>query len=284
MLFRSDVNTGDILALVTYPGYDNNKMANSVEPQFYAKFLADKSNPIINYATQYKAAPGSTYKLVSTAAGLMEGMVTLNTNINCVGTFTSIDHSPRCWNRWGHGNQNIVEAIHHSCNYYFYEVGYRLATRNGNFNAAEGLETLAKYADLFGLTDKSGVEIAEYEPDISNIDPVRSAIGQGTNSFTTVALARYVAAIANSGTTFNLTLLDNVTDSNSNVLKEYDAEVRNTIAMPNEYWNAMHKGMRQVVESKSYFSDLAVNVAGKTGTAEQISSRPNHGLFVSYAP
>ena len=151
-----DVNTGDILALVTYPGYDNNKMANSVEPQFYAKFLADKSNPIINYATQYKAAPGSTYKLVSTAAGLMEGMVTLNTNINCVGTFTSIDHSPRCWNRWGHGNQNIVEAIHHSCNYYFYEVGYRLATRNGNFNAAEGLETLAKYADLFGLTDKIG--------------------------------------------------------------------------------------------------------------------------------
>jgi penicillin-binding protein 2 len=113
---------------------------------------------------------------------------------------------------------------------------------------------------------------------------VRSAIGQGSNSYTTVGLARYVTTIANSGTCYNLTLLDKTTDSRGNLLKEYHAEVRNQIDLPQEYWNAFHLGMRQVVENKKYFSDLAVNVAGKTGTAEQTASRPNHALFICYAP
>lgn len=146
------------------------------------------------------------------------------------------------------------------------------------------MSALAQYADLYGLSEKSGVEIAEYEPDVSDMDAVRSAIGQGTNSYTTVGLARYVAAVANSGTTYNLTLLDKVTDSDGNVITEYAPEVRNTIEMPESYWNAIHTGMRRVVEGKSYFSDLAVNVAGKTGTAEQVKSRSNHALFVGYAP
>ena len=133
---------------------------------------------------------------------------------------------------------------------------------------------------LYGLTDKSGVEIGEYAPDVSTKDPVRSAIGQGSNSYTTVGLARYVTTIANSGTCYNLTLLDKTTDSRGNLLKEYHAEVRNQIDLPQEYWNAFHLGMRQVVENKKYFSDLAVNVAGKTGTAEQTASRPNHALFI----
>ena len=110
------------------------------------------------------------------------------------------------------------------------------------------------------------------------------SIGQGSNSYTTVGLARYVTTIANSGTCYNLTLLDKTTDSRGNLLKEYHAEVRNQIDLPQEYWNAFHLGMRQVVENKKYFSDLAVNVAGKTGTAEQTASRPNHALFICYAP
>jgi penicillin-binding protein 2 len=119
---------------------------------------------------------------------------------------------------------------------------------------------------------------------VSTEDPVRSAIGQGNNSYTTVGLARYVTTVANSGTCFNLTLLDKVTDSEGNLIEEFEPDVRNEIEMPQEYWDAIHSGMRQVVINKSYFSDLAVNVAGKTGTAEQTTSRPNHALFVGYAP
>lgn len=281
----TDVNTGDVIAMVTYPGYDNNKMANSIDAEYYAKLTTDKSQPQLNFATQYKAAPGSTFKMVSATAGLMEGVISLKgTIINCTGTFTQITPSPRCWRRIGHGNENVTTAIRDSCNFFFYNVGYMLSTRDGSYNETAGLNTLYEYADLYGLSEKSGVEITEYSPEVSNEDPVRSAIGQGSNSYTTVGLARYVTAVANSGTCYNLTLLDKVTDSQGNVIQEFEPVVRNVIDMPSEYWNAIHSGMRQVVQNKTYFNDLAVDVAGKTGTAEQTSSRPDHALFVCYAP
>ena len=116
------------------------------------------------------------------------------------------------------------------------------------------------------------------------IIPVRSAIGQGAHSYTTVGIARYVTTVANNGTCYNLTLLDKLTDSEGNVLKVYQPQIRNVVELPEKYWEAIHSGMRQVVENKKYFNDLAVKVAGKTGTAEQTKSRPNHALFVCYAP
>ena len=280
----TDVNSGDVLALVSYPGYDNNMMANSVDAEYYAKLNADKSNPQYNYATQYAAAPGSTFKMVSATAGLMEGAISLNSQVNCTGTFGEGPLAPKCWRVWGHGNETLTTAIRDSCNFYFYNVGYQLSMDAGNYNETKGLETLQKYADLFGLTDKSGIEIAEAAPNVSTEDPMRSAIGQGSNSFTTVALARYVSTVANSGTCYNLTLLDRITDSEGAILEEFEPDVRNTIDLPEEYWRAIHSGMRQVVEKKTYFSDLAVNVAGKTGTAEERKTRPNHALFVCYAP
>ncbi len=280
----TDVNTGDILAMISYPGYDNNKMANSIDAEYFAKLNADKANPQYNYATQYAAAPGSTFKMMVAAAGLMEGVVSLSDDVNCVGTFREIPSTPRCWQTRGHGNENLTTAIRDSCNYYFYNVGYLLSTRNGSYNESEGLETLYKYADLFGLTEKSGIELSETAPNVSTQDPVRSSIGQGNNSYTTVGLARYITTVANSGTCYNLTLLDKITDSEGNLIHEFEPDIRNQIEMPQEYWDAIHLGMRQVLENKSFFNSLAVSVAGKTGTAEQTKSRPNHGLFVSYAP
>lgn len=281
----TDTNTGDVLAIVSYPGYDNNKMANSVDADYYAKLNADKSNPQWNYATQSALAPGSTFKMVTATAGLMEGTVNARERINCVGTFTEIGPpSPRCWRRRGHGNETLTTAIRDSCDYYFYDLGYRFAMKNGSYNDTEGLNVLYEYADLYGLTEKSGIEIAEVSPKVSTEDAVRSSIGQGSNAYTTAGLARYVTAVANGGTCFNLTLLDKVTDSNGNLILQPEPDIRNVIEMPQEYWNVIHAGMRQVVENKIYFGDLAVEVAGKTGTAEQTKSRPNHALFVCYAP
>ncbi len=280
----TDVNNGDVLALVSYPGYDNNKMANTVDAEYFAQLNADKSNPQWNYATQSTLAPGSTFKMVVATAGLLEGVINLKSKTNCVGTFDEIASAPRCWKRRGHGNETLVTAIRDSCNYYFYSVGYQLSSRSGTYNQAEGLNILAEYADKFGLTEKSGIEISEVSPNVSTEDPVRSAIGQGTNSYTAVGLARYITTVANSGTCYNLTLLDKITDSDGNTLIEYQPDIRNVIEMPKEYWDAIHAGMRQMVEGKSYFKELAVNVAGKTGTAEQTNSRPNHALFVCYAP
>jgi penicillin-binding protein 2 len=99
-----------------------------------------------------------------------------------------------------------------------------------------------------------------------------------------VGLARYVTAVANSGTVYNLSILDKLTDSKGNLIEDYTPEVRNTIDIDSSLWNAIHSGMRTVVEKKAYYSDLAVNVAGKTGTAQESRNRTNHALFLSYAP
>ncbi|MDE7015300.1 MAG: penicillin-binding protein, partial [Kineothrix sp.] len=191
---------------------------------------------------------------------------------------------PHCWRRSGHGSLNVVGGIQHSCNIFFYEVGYRLGTVGDRYITDVGLRQLEKYADMYGLTETSGIEIEESAPQLSDIDPVRSAIGQGTNNFTTVGLARYITTVANSGTCYNLTLLDKLTDHNGTQLEDYTAEVRNTITMDASYWDAIHTGMRKVIEGKSYYQDLSVQVAGKTGTAQESKSRPNHAVFVCYAP
>lgn len=280
----TDVNSGAVLAMVTYPGYDNNKMANSVDAEYFEKLRNDKANSMLNFATQYKAAPGSTFKMVVASAGLMEKVISTTDKVNCVGTFREVTPSPKCWYVYGHGNENVVTALRDSCNYFFYNVGYMLSQKEGVYNEDLGLNKLYQYADLFGLSSKSGVEVSEYEPDISDFDPVRSSIGQGRNSYTTSQLVRYISTIANNGNCYDLTLLDRVTDSSGKVITKFESRLRNTVEMPAEYWNAIHSGMRLVVQSKSYFNSFPISVAGKTGTADQVNSRPPHALFVCYAP
>ena len=281
----TDVNTGDVLALVSYPSYDNNKMANGVNASYFASLQKDLSKPLINYATQQKTAPGSTYKIVSSTAGLMEGVITTTDTISCSGVFEKISPSPQCWIAPGaHGSLNVMGGIQHSCNWFFYEVGYRLGIVGDTFSNDVGLGKLAQAAELYGLNETSGVEIEESAPTVSDSDAVRSAIGHGTNDYTTVGLARYVTTVANRGTCYNLTLVDKIEDHNNNLITDNQAEVRNRIDLNDEYWDAIHTGMRRVVESKSYYSNLNVNVAGKTGTAQESRNRANHALFISYAP
>ena len=287
----TDVNTGEVKALVSYPSYDNNRLANGIDAEYYARVSSgeDLSKPMWNYATQMKTAPGSTFKMVSATTALMEGVSTTTSDIDCSGLFTRFsDRAFKCWvysyAAREHGEINVSEALRHSCNIYFYEVGYQLGYENEKFDSAAANEKITKYADLYGLTEKSGIEIEESEPQVSTDLSILSAIGQGNNNFTTVGLARYVTTVANSGTCFDLTLLDQVKDRSGYQIKNYSADVRNYVDMPENYWNAIHTGMRGVVESKTYFNDLGVKAAGKTGTAQEDLSRPNHALFVGYAP
>ena len=272
----TDVNTGEVRALVSYPSYDNNRLANGIDAEYYARISSgeDLSRPMWNYATQMRTAPGSTFKMVSSTAALMEHVIDLTTRIECPGIFTRFsDYQPRCWKRSGHGSLNVSEAITNSCNVFFYEVGYQLGLNGDKYDQDLGNEKLAKYASMYGLNEKSGIEIEESEPQISDALSVVSAIGQGTNNFTTVGLARYVTTVANSGTCYDLTLLDKVTDTSGNLLVNYSANVRNTIDMPQSYWNAIHQGMRGVVQNKKYYQDFGVEVAGKTGTADKTGTR-----------
>ncbi len=288
-----DVNTGDTLACVTYPSYDNNRLTNVMDSEYYSSLQRDLSSPFINRVTQENLAPGSTFKPIVAIAGLEEGVITPSSIIYGAGQFTEITPSPTCWifNQYGghHGNETVVTAIRDSCNYFFYEVGYRLAGgRNaGGYNVEQGLATLEKYARMFGLGDKSGLELAEYDPQISDQDAVRSSIGQGTNAFSLSHIGRYVAALANRGSVYNLTLLERLESADGEVLEEYAPELYNQVDIADSSWNAVQQGMRLVAEDTTVLNELSalgLNVAGKTGTAQQSRSHPNHALFVGYAP
>ena len=285
----TDVNTGQVLASVSYPGYDNNRLANSMDSAYFQKLQSDKeAAPMYNRATQERTAPGSTFKMLSAVAGLSEQVISTTATIQDLGVYDKITPSPKCWlyvrSHGTHGAETVSTALRDSCNYFFYEVGYRLGTANGNYKSEYGLERLKKYAEMFGLTSKSGIEIPESEPQFSEEDAVRSAIGQGSHAYTTSELNRYVMTVANSGNCYELTLLDKVTSPSGETIKSFGTKEGTKVDLPDTIWNAVHEGMRMVVEKTSAFDGLGVQAAGKTGTAQQTTSRPDHALFVGYAP
>lgn len=280
----TDVNTGEVKALVSYPGYDNNRLANTVDADYYAKLNEDLSKPLYNYATQERTAPGSTFKMVSSTAGLAEGIISTSSEYDCTGVFNDVSNKPRCWNHSGHGNLNVSEALRYSCNVFFYTVGFNLAKDStGTYDDPVGIQKIQKYADVYGLDQKSGLEIAENTSAIATQYPVMAAIGQSDNNITTVALSRYVTAVT-SGNLYSYQLMNKIVDKDGNELLHYTPQSQDiSNVLSQDQWDSIHSGMRMVVEDMSEFNDFAVEVAGKTGTAQQ-ENHPNHALFVGYAP
>lgn len=282
----TDVQTGQVKALVTYPSYDNKKLANRIDASYYNQLLNDQSLPLFNRATQQKSAPGSTFKMLTSIAGLEEGVITVDDLIEDEGKFMKISNTPRCWYFPSkHGKLNVAQALEHSCNYFFYEVGYRLSMdENEEYDEDIGIEKLTYYAEKMGLGEKSGVEIEESAPNISKKYPVMAAIGQAEHNFTTVQLSKYVTAVANGGTVYDLTLIDKTMTAEGDLIQRYEPKIYQETDFAQTTWNAVQSGMRLMAQSASTLNKMGVAVAGKTGTAQEDSSRPNHALFVGYAP
>ena len=287
----TDVNTGEVLCLVTYPSYDNNKFSGTVDADYYNKLNNDLSLPLFNNATQAQKAPGSTFKPIMAVAALEEGVIGLTDTVDCTGRYTEITPNIRCWIYPGrHDKLNVEQAIQNSCNVFFAEMAHRLSTdENGNYSPERGIEMIRKYASMFGLDETTGIEIAENSPQMTTENPESSAIGQGTNAYSNVQLSRYISAVANKGTVFKLSLLDKMTDSQGNLIEDFTPAVRSQIDIQDSTWNAVHTGMRRVISDGSaskIFNDLEVPIAGKTGTAEEVKNGHtiNHAFFVSFAP
>lgn len=281
----TDEKTGEIRAMVSYPGYNSNKLANGVDSEYFASLQHDKSSPLLNYATQQKTAPGSTFKLVSATAGLAENVITTSDQIRCTGIYNDISNKPKCWIYPGsHGLDNVSEAIRDSCNVFFYTVGNRLAQKKtGSYNDANGIDLIQKYAHIYGLDQKTGLEISESKSSVATEYPVMAAIGQSDNNYTTVALSRYVTAVA-SGKKYNYQLMNKIVDADGKTVKKYKADYEDiSDTLTSSQWDAIHSGMREVVSTMDRFQEFDIPVAGKTGTAQQ-TGHANHGLFVGYAP
>ena len=282
----TDVNTGKVVACVSYPGYDNNRLSNEMDTDYYTRLSLDLSSPFFNKATQQTTAPGSTLKLLSAVTGMMENLVDDSTYIECTGKFDLVNPPINCWNKSGHGSLEIRGAIEQSCNYYFNMIGFEAGkNEKDEFSENLSLSKLQKYAEEFGLDENTGIEISEATPHVSDSKAVPSYIGQGNHLYTTSQLARYATALATSGTVYDLSLLDKVTDSQGQTQKTYETVVKSEMTdVPSHVWEDIHDGMRRVVQTHEQFNGLGVALSGKTGTAEIDYRQPNHGLFIGYAP
>lgn len=286
----TDVETGEVLALVTYPSYDNNRATS--DSSYYAQLNADQSKPLYNRATQTRTAPGSIFKPLTALAGMKEGVLGVNELIKTAanGTFTEAGYHLACSIApRNHGTIGIQTALEKSCNYFFSEVAYRMSLdSNGNYSESKGVAAIQKYAEMFGLGENSGIEISEISPQVTKSDAVPSGIGQGTHNYTNTQINRYLTALANRGEVLDLNLVKKTTDPQGNTLDECEKEVIRTLDFTDEQWNAVHEGMHNAIYSnskyKTWFGKLDVQVAGKTGTAQEDKTRGNHANFICFAP
>ena len=279
-------NSGEVIALVSYPSYDNNLLSGTVDPKYYSQLLNDKSKPLYNWATQSQCAPGSTFKMCSAIAGMETNIINNKTQYVCTGVFTEVTPNPRCNVRTGHGTETVSTAIRDSCNVYFFNVALKLAySKTGSYNSDVATDILKGYAEKLGLATSSGIEIEEKAPHASDENAISTAIGQGTNNFSALNLARYVSTIANSGTCYNVTLIDKVVANDGTVLMDKQPEVANTVTLKKTTWDAVHTGMELAAKYYGPLKEIENRtIAAKTGTAQERLDEPDHSLLVSYTP
>ena len=285
------VGTGEVLALASCPTFSR-KTFN----QDYNELREDPMKPMLNRATQWAFAPGSTFKPAVAVAALESGTITTQTKIRDMGAYRYYDMVFNCWiyssTGGTHGLINVTDAITVSCNYFFYEVG-----------KLTGISTIDRYAAAFGLGEPTGIEIPESVGTMTSPDYVNSlkdqhwtdgltlqaAIGQAYNTFTPLQLANYIATLAGGGTRYNAHLLKDVSAYDSAVpTYVYDEPPADTVSISDENLRAVLAGMRKLVTSGSVrnsFRNCIVDAAAKTGTAQTGGKgSTSNGVFVAFAP
>ena len=282
----TDVKTGKLKTLVTYPSYDNNLIYNK---SYMESLNNNKSYPLVCCSTQTQLAPGSSFKPITAIASLEENIIKPDSLVNCDGEFDEIDPPIKCWAYpYDHGDLNLVDAISNSCNVVFSQYGHMMSfDEKGNYSTDNGLRIIQKYSKMFGLDRKSGVEIDELMPTVSYTDPERSAMGQGTHAYNNIQLARYTVTLANGGNVFDLSLLEKVVDKSGNVLFSFEPKLIDQLNVTEANFKTVYEGMRKMCTdgiAKIIFKSQGIQICGKTGTAQERNDRTNHAVFVSFAP
>ncbi len=290
-----DPNNGEILAMVSVPGYDNNLFARGISAEQFKTYLEDLHLPLINHATQDRVPPGSTFKIITAAALLQEGAVDERTVVFDPGIFilpdqydpTNPDRGQKfyCWKRTGHGPQTIRDALRNSCDTYFYKTVGGFAEGNENF-AGMGPDKLAQWAQEFGIGEKTELNI-DYSVGIAptknwklrNIgeiwttgDSYNAAIGQGYVLATPLEMANATAAIANGGTLYHPQIVREVINERGEVVKSFTPKVIRQLRLDPYYVQLIQDTLWRVVNEQggtAWTSRLeGFEYAGKTGTAE----------------
>lgn len=301
-----NVKTGEVLAMVSYPDYEPSQFLNGISQTKYNEYT--NNSALLNRAIQGTYAPGSIFKMVTATAGLQEGVISTNERIYDSGIYPHGSNNPHCWiydsYHVGHGSLNVSQALEKSCNYFFYETGYRL-----------GLDKLSSYANYFGLGRRTGIELPyesagtlaslktaqernETSEKVIEDTTLSASIGQSYNDFTPIQVAKYISMIANKGKVVNPTLIKNIVSSDgkqisTSELNEYmnkklgiETKDVDSLQFSEENIRAVLNGMRGVTDdtgtAAEIFEGFSIPVGGKTGSAE--AGNYVNAWFVGFAP
>ena len=293
-----DVNTGEPLALASWPTYDVTTIIEN-----YQELLETPNAPLFNRALMGAYAPGSAFKPCTSIAALSKGIINTEYKVKCQGVFTKYSaegYAPECWS-WNstkehltHPEENVTDALRDSCNYFFYTIGNDL-----------GVDDMGEYAHAFGLGVSTGIELVETIGNMSNRqnhmdyqgtewrigDTLQAAIGQSDSIFSPLQIAEYCATIANKGTRYSASILKYIRNYDySEKLYEREPEVLSVVESADYNWAAVHEGMWKVLNDYINAANVEVwascpwRVAGKTGTAQKGEGIRNDGIFICFAP
>lgn len=298
-----NVNNGEVLALASVPDFEPQLLTNGISQAKWDEY--QEGNALFNRAVQGAYAPGSIFKMVTAMAGLETGAITRTERINDTGIYPH-GHNPRCWvyndYGYGHGWVNVSQALQKSCNYFFYEVGYRM-----------GIEELEKYASYFGLGRKTGIELpgevsgtvagqtnsSKYNRTWYLGDTLNAVIGQSDNNFSPIQMARYISILTNGQKTVQPTLIKNIIRADGTYVQadEINQFVNEKLGLTEETEEELNfdpenvkvvlEGMRATTElggtAYSIFRNFDIEVGGKTGSTESNTGDIN-AWFVGFAP
>ena len=296
-----NVQTGEVLAMASYPNYNPALFTNGISSEDYQKYINDKRHPFINKAISDKSAPGSIFKMVTAIAALESNQISINDKINDTYRYTFYrDYQPTCWKPGGHGLLNITQAIEVSCNFFFYEIGRRA-----------GIAKIDEVAKKLGLGSKTGIELPdeiagtlagpEVDKQWTGGKTIQTAIGQSYNDYTPLQMAKYTAMIANGGKNIDVTIVKSINNPDGTTVSrnELDSYIHNKLGVETNSGSdlnisstdleAVKNGMKNVTSDESgtaykYFKDFSISIGGKTGSASIGNSGHANAWFVGFGP
>ncbi len=297
-----DVNSGEVLAFVSNPGFDPALFSGKLPADKWKEYLEDKRHPLENKALTGQYPPGSTFKIITALSGLEDGKIDEHTSVVCNGSYDLGTSTFNCWNRHGHGATSLKKALRESCDVYFYQLGEHL-----------GVDAIAATARKFmlgaplgiGLLHEKGglIPTAEWKQKRFGKrwfhgETLPVAIGQGYVLMTPIQLASMIATVANEGSVYRPHLVKRIVDSDGKLLKEFKPELLGTTGISADKFRLVKQGLFAVVNEPGGTGAMArlydVHVAGKTGSSQVVKLRDSklstpwqfrdHALFVAFAP
>ncbi|MBN1778817.1 MAG: penicillin-binding protein 2 [Candidatus Buchananbacteria bacterium] len=291
-----DPNSGEVLALVNYPYFDNNLFAKGISQSDFSQLINNPNHPLFNRAISGTYPSGSTFKMVMASAALQEGVITGNTKFLSVGGVQVNRWFFPDWKAGGHGWTDVVKALAESVNTFFYIIG-------GGYNDFSGLgvDRIVEYAKKFGFDQQLGIDLPNESsgflptPDWKQTtkneqwyigDTYNLSIGQGDLLVSPLQIANLTAFFANGGTLYRPHVVKEIVDDQYNEIKSVQPEVLNNNFINPEYVDLVRKGLRQVTITGStrQLGNLPIQVAAKTGTAQWSSTKLTHAWITAFAP